>query len=147
MNNLSIRNNILLIGYVLLSCRLIVFSQTSTAVLQGTVTDPAGALVPRAVVKIQQLGTGLERETLTGESGTYALNLLPVGTYSVIVEASGFKQARVQSVLLEIGQTRTLDVKLEVGEIQQTVEVVGSTQPLDRNSAVVGTVIGTQQIR
>ena len=131
----------------LLSCRLIVFSQTSTAVLQGTVTDPAGALVPRAAVKIQQLGTGLERQTLTGESGTYALNLLPVGTYIVTVEASGFKQARVQSVVLEIGQTRTLDVKLEVGEIQQTIEVEGTTQPLDRNSAVIGTVIGTQQIR
>ena len=56
MSNLSTRKNILLIGCVLLSCRLIVFSQTSTAVLQGTVSDPAGALVPRAVVKIQQLG-------------------------------------------------------------------------------------------
>ena len=63
------------------------------------------------------------------------------------MEASGFKQARVQSVVLEIGQTRTLDVKLEVGEIQQTIEVEGTTQPLDRNSAVIGTVIGTQQIR
>ena len=146
MNKLSTRNSILLVGCVLL-CRLIVFSQTSTAVLQGTVTDPAGALVPRAAVKIQQLGTGLERQTLTGESGTYALNLLPVGTYSVTVEASGFKQARVQSVVLEIGQTRTLDVKLEVGEMQQTIEVEGTTQPLDRNSAVIGTVIGTQQIR
>lgn len=124
-----------------------IWGQTSTATLQGVIIDPAGALVPRAVVKVQHLGTGLERETQTEESGTYALNFLPVGAYTVIVEASGFKQARVQNVVLEIGQTRTLDVRLEVGEMQQTVDVVETSPPLDRNSAVIGTVIQSSQVK
>ncbi|MCI0627438.1 MAG: carboxypeptidase-like regulatory domain-containing protein [Acidobacteria bacterium] len=124
-----------------------IWGQTSTATLQGVIIDPAGTLVPRAVVKVQHLGTGLERETQTEESGTYALNFLPVGAYTVIVEASGFKQARVQNVVLEIGQTRTLDVRLEVGEMQQTVDVVETSPPLDRNSAVIGTVIQSSQVK
>ncbi|MCI0422126.1 MAG: TonB-dependent receptor, partial [Acidobacteria bacterium] len=95
----------------------------------------------------QHSGTGLERETQTEESGFYVLNFLPVGNYLVTVEVPGFKQAKLQNIVLEIGQTRTVDVKLEVGEVQQVVEVFETSPPLDRNSAVIGTVIQSSQVK
>jgi hypothetical protein len=121
--------------------------QTSTATLQGTVSDPKGFVVPGATVKAQSADTGLVRTAVTEGSGLYVFNFLPVGNYVVTVSAPGFKGARIQNITVEIGQTRTLDVALEVGEVEQTIEVVESAPPLERSSPVIGTVIQSQQIR
>jgi len=123
------------------------WGQTSSGTLQGTITDPKGSVILRAVVKAQAVETGLVREALTEESGLYVLNFLPVGRYVVTVTAQGFRAARLQNILLEIGQTRTLDLTLEVGELEQMVEVVESSPPLERDSAVIGTVVQSQQIK
>ncbi len=97
--------------------------QTSTATLKGTVTDPKGSIIPGATVKAQSEDTGLVRTAVTEESGLYVFNFLPVGKYVVTVSAQGFKGARLQNIIVEIGQTRTLDLELEVGAVEQTVEV------------------------
>lgn len=122
-------------------------AQTSTGTLQGTVTDEKGAVIAQATVKAQAVETGLQRVAVTEESGLYVVNFLPVGQYTVTVEARGFKTVRFQNVTLEIGQTRSLDVALEVGSVELTVDVTESAPPLDRNSAVIGTVIQSQQIK
>jgi outer membrane receptor protein involved in Fe transport len=122
-------------------------AQTSSGTLQGTVTDPRGSVIAGAAVKAQALDTGLVREAVTEDSGLYVINFLPVGRYVVTVTARGFKAARLQNVVLEIGQTRTLDVAMEVGEVEQTVEITEGAPPLERDSAVIGTVIQSQQIR
>ncbi|MGH9937917.1 MAG: TonB-dependent receptor domain-containing protein [Blastocatellia bacterium] len=122
-------------------------AQTSNATLQGTVTDPKGSVIPNATVKVQSEDTGLARTAVTEESGIYVFNFLPVGKYVVTASASGFKGTRIQNIIVEIGQTRTLDVALEVGAVEQTVEVVESAPPLDRGSAVIGTVVQSQQIK
>jgi hypothetical protein len=130
-----------------LTAALTVHGQTSTATLKGTVTDPKGSIIPGATIKVQSEDTGLVRTAVTEQSGLYVFNFLPVGKYVVTVGAQGFKGARLQNIVVEIGQTRTLDVELEVGAVEQTVEVTESAPPLERESAVIGTVIQSQQIK
>src|SRR5262245_4557339 len=100
------------ITFVLLSV-CAAMAQTSSATLQGTISDPEGRVLPGAKVTAQALATGLQRQTVTNDAGLYIINFLPVGEYNVTVDVSRFKQARLQNVKLEIGQTRTLDVALE----------------------------------
>src|SRR6266508_2868178 len=132
---------------LLLSAWSTVGRQTSTATLKGTVTDPKGSIIPGATIKAQSEDTGLVRTAVTEESGLYVFNFLPVGKYVVTVSAQGFKGARLQNIIVEIGQTRTLDLELEVGAVEQTVEVTESAPPLERESAVIGAVIQSQQIK
>ncbi len=132
---------------LLLSAWSTVGGQTSTATLKGTVTDPKGSIIPGATIKAQSEDTGLVRTAVTEESGLYVFNFLPVGKYVVTVSAQGFKGARLQNIIVEIGQTRTLDLELEVGAVEQTVEVTESAPPLERESAVIGTVVQSQQIK
>ncbi len=122
-------------------------AQTSSATLQGTITDPQGQVIPGGRVTAQSLATGLQRQATTNEAGLYVINFLPVGSYTVTVEAPRFKRASQPNVVLEIGRTRTLDVSLEVGAVEQTVTIVDSEPPLDRASATIGTVVQAQQIK
>ncbi|MGH9752221.1 MAG: TonB-dependent receptor [Blastocatellia bacterium] len=122
-------------------------AQTSNGTLQGTVTDSKGAVIANATVKAQSEETGLQRAAATEKSGFFVFNFLPVGRYVIIAEARGFKTARIANVTLEIGQTRSLDIALEIGAVEQTVEITESAPPLDSNSATIGTVIQSSQIK
>ena len=122
-------------------------AQTSNATLQGTVTDPGGGVLPGVVVKLQSPATGLQRETVTNGSGLYVFNFLPAGRYEVTAELSGFKAVRHDDVQLEIGQNRSLDMKLEVGRIEETINVEGVAPMLDRTTASIGTVIQSTQLK
>ena len=74
--------------------------------LNGTVTDPHGSRVPGAIVLVVQLPTGLQRQTQTSSQGTYALDGLPVGRYTVVFSKPGFAEMRVGQVDQGVGQTR-----------------------------------------
>ncbi len=143
---MSVTLRTLIVGsatFLLITC--IAWGQASSATLTGTVTDPAGALIPGAEVSVESAATGLTRSTVTEDNGGYVFNYLPVGRYTVTVELPGFKTAR-QSVGLEIGQTRTLDVRLEVGELQELVEVFETAPALDRSSPELGTAISRSEL-
>jgi hypothetical protein len=122
------------------------FGQVDRAVLEGTVTDPTGAALVRASVKILAEDTGLSQDQQTNSNGYYRFPGLSVGRYTVTVVISGFKTRVIQSVVLQVGQTRTLDVRLDVGATDQRVEVHATTDPVDRTSAAASTVIDSNQI-
>ncbi len=126
---------------------IVTHAQTSTATLSGTVTDQSEGVVPNALVRVESPDTGLKREALTDESGYYSVNFLPVGKYLMTVESAGFKLTRLPDITLEVGQTRTLNIAMEVGGVQEVVEIVDSPAPLDRTSAVIGTVIQSVQLK
>jgi hypothetical protein len=126
---------------------IVTHAQTSTATLSGTVTDQSEGVVPNALVRVESPDTGLKREALTDESGHYSVNFLPVGKYLMTVESAGFKLTRLPDITLEVGQTRTLNIAMEVGGVQEVVEIVDSPAPLDRTSAVIGTVIQSVQLK
>jgi hypothetical protein len=146
MTNKTISISFIGVIAILLLSLCVGAAQTSSATLQGTITDPTGRAIPQAKVKAQATNTGLVRETVGDEAGFYVLNFLPVGKYTVTVEVRGFKTANFPDIVLEVGQTRTLDIKLEVGQIEESVEVV-SAPVLDQNSPTIGMVVEGNQIK
>jgi hypothetical protein len=124
----------------------VAFAQVDRAVLEGTVTDQSGAALVGARVKILAVDTGITQEQPTNSKGYYRFPGLAVGRYSVTVTEAGFKTKVIDDVILQIGQTRTLDTKLAVGVPTERVEVKASAEPADRSSAEASTVIRTDQI-
>jgi hypothetical protein len=100
------------------------------ATLAGAVTDPNGAVVAGATVKATNTATSISYDTQTTDAGLYRFPTLPVGTYKVSAEASGFKSAQIENVTLTVGQTVTQDVKLEIGAPTETVTVQSGGEQL-----------------
>ena len=123
-----------------------VFAQVDRAELEGSVTDQTARLVSGATVKVLAVDTGLTEEQPTNAKGYYRFPGLAVGRYTVTVSSAGFKTKVVEDVILRVGQTRTLDVELGVGAINERIEVKASTGPADRSSAEAATVIDSTQI-
>jgi Carboxypeptidase regulatory-like domain len=122
------------------------FAQVDRAVLEGTVVDPTGATVNGATIKALAVDTGLTREQKTNQAGYYRFPGLAVGSYTVTVSQNGFKTKDVTDVNVRIGQTRTLDIRLEVGAITEQVQVTAPEAPAERSSAEASTVITSEQI-
>jgi len=122
------------------------FAQTDRATLEGTVTDPSGASISGAAVQILAIQTGLSLEHNTNANGQYRFPGIANGEYTVSVSNSGFKTKVIKDVVLEVGQTRTLDVVLQIGEASEKVDVIAEAGPAERSSAEAAIVIGTDQI-
>ncbi|MCY7377247.1 MAG: carboxypeptidase-like regulatory domain-containing protein, partial [Pyrinomonadaceae bacterium] len=117
------------------------FAQGTTGQLTGTITDPNGAIVSGATVKITNLGTNAERETTTGGDGNFAFQLLPPGRYRLETTAAGFQTVSAEAVV-NITQTTTLDVPLAVaGANPNTVTVTAETPVLQTETSQNGRVI------
>ncbi len=121
-------------------------AQIDRAVLEGTVTDQTGAVVSGASLKILAVETGATQEQPTNSKGYYRFPGLAVGRYSATATAIGFKTKVIEDVILQVGQTRTLDVRLDVGTVAERVEVQASAAPAERSSAEASTVIDANQI-
>ena len=109
------------------------------AALNGTITDPSGAAVPNAKVTVTNTATGLTRTTQTSDVGLYNFTGLPVGIYDLSTDASGFKVTRQTAIPLQVGAVATIDVRLEVGNVQETVSVEAEAPVVEttRTSAAV----------
>jgi hypothetical protein len=116
------------------------------AVINGTVMDPSGATVADAKVQLTSPATGLRREVVTRSNGIYEFPSLPAGTYSISVSKPGFERYSLTNVDLLVGQIRTLDVKLGLGQTSQAVEVTASSELLNRSNAEIDGVIEAPQI-
>jgi carboxypeptidase family protein/TonB-dependent receptor-like protein len=121
-------------------------AQTSTATLQGTVTDSGGGVLPGVTVRLEAPATGRQREGVTNAAGLYVFNFLPAGRYVLVTELAGFKAARHDDIVLEVGQSRTLDLTLEVGRVEETVTVTATSPLVDTNSPEIGSVIQSSQL-
>ncbi|MDT7540234.1 MAG: hypothetical protein QOE33_138 [Acidobacteriota bacterium] len=121
--------------------------QPTTATLIGRVTDPNGAVVPGVKVSATQKAIGVKREATSNAEGEFALVNLPVGEYEVRTEAVGFKATIYTSVVLQVGQSTSLDVKLEVGFISDKIDDLLGAEPLvNTTSATVDSVISHREI-
>ncbi len=120
------------------------FAQEVTAGITGLVTDPSGAPIPNAKVTAKDTLRGVEWPTQTNAAGVYDLPRLPVSTYDVTVEASGFQVMVRKAVMLELDQKARLDFQLQLGQVTQTVEVTGAAPLLQTDTMQVGTVISNK---
>jgi hypothetical protein len=117
----------------------------STGSIQGTVTDPSGAVVGGATVKITNKATGRTLTTQTSASGLYTSGALTPGDYLVRVQASGFKSAE-QPMTVQVGVTANGNFNLAVGQSSETVEVQGSSVAVNTEQATVQGVLTADQI-
>src|SRR6202171_4704668 len=151
-NNNSSRLNtrFSLLTLIVLSLMLsstLVSAQTTVAQgsIQGTVTDPSGAVVSGAKITITNKATGQVLTTSSSSSGTYNSGGLTPGDYMVRVEAKGFKTTTFP-VIVQVTVTSTGNVKLEVGQASQVIEVTGSEIIVNTEQATVQGVLTAQQI-
>ncbi len=117
-----------------------VVAQQATALLTGAVKDASGAVVVGAKVTLKNSQTNVARTVTTGKDGDYLFNLVPVGSYEVTVEQSGFDKYVHKGVTLAINQNARLDVALRIGTASQVVEVTGDLTQVDTVSATLGNV-------
>lgn len=102
------------------------FGQTSRGTLTGIVTDASGAVVAKAKVTITQQETNLQRETTTNDAGVYRFDAVELGTYSMQVQAAGFRSSDTTGVQIEAAHTTDINVSLTVGATSDTVTVEAS---------------------
>src|SRR5207248_151562 len=117
-----------------------------TASITGTVTDPSGAAVKGAQVRVSSTDRGIDRTVPTNDSGDYLVAGLPPGSVNVAVTASGFKKFAATGVALRVGQKARTDITLQVGATTTVVEVEGAAvaQVETQSSDLAGTVTGSQ---
>jgi carboxypeptidase family protein len=130
---------------VLLSSGL-AWAQLSTAQLSGRVTDESGAVLPGATITILQTDTGFTRSDVTDGNGSYVVSNLPPGPYRLEVMLQGFRTHVQTGIVLQVGGSPELNVKLAVGTLQESVTVQGAAPLVDVQSAGISDVVKNEQI-
>lgn len=120
---------------------LAAFAQGSSGGLNGTLTDSSGALVGGAALSLVNEATGVQRQTTTNATGTYVLNNINPGTYTIRATHAGFAQAERSGVVIGVNQTVTMNLALAVGAETQTVSVQANSALLEASTSELGTVI------
>src|SRR6202158_4059834 len=136
----------LLVVFVLLSAAMLM-GQTFRGTILGTVTDPSGAVVAGATVKVRNVATGLERTTATSADGSYAVPELPIGSYSVTVSLVGFQTAITSDADVNVATERRVDVAFKTGQVSERVEVSGQElNNVETTSAELGGTLTSDTI-
>jgi hypothetical protein len=112
----------------------------------GTVTDSTGATVPGAQVTITNTGTGYTRTTKTNTQGEYRLEFLPVGSYNAEITGNGFKKVVRTGIVLLADQPARVDAQLQLGQVNETVEVSSEIPLVNTSNPEIGRTIETQEI-
>src|SRR5436305_246501 len=136
-------------GTILLLALLtgLLHGQTFRGAINGTVTDPTGAVVAGAAVKATDIGTGVEHNTITTTDGQFAFQDLPLGSYRVSVTASGFPTLTVDKVAVTAGMVYTLPVKLTMQKESTVLEVSAAALTVDTTSATQSDTIPTESLQ
>ena len=109
-------------------------------------SDASGAVIANAAVTITNVDTGIETKTTTDSSGNYVVTPLPVGHYSITVEAKGFKKSVTGGITLNVQDRIGVNVTLELGQITETVEVRSAAIALQTDTSYLGQVVESQRI-
>ncbi len=138
-------------GHVFLAAALLAagvrsWAQEVRASVGGRVTDPQGAVIPGAKVVVLSDETGVKRETVTNGQGNWLVDFLLPGKYRFTVSAAGFKGEIREGVTLQTADQKQFDVRMEVGESTQAIQVTAEAPLIDTTSATSGTVITHEQI-
>jgi hypothetical protein len=121
-------------------------AQSFTASITGTVTDPAGAVVPRAHIIATDVQRNVSRSTDSDDSGRYVIIDLAPGSYTLSVESPGFKKHSRSAFELQLAQKASIDVVLEVGAVTDSVNVTAETPLIEGTSSAVGKVVENREI-
>jgi outer membrane receptor for ferrienterochelin and colicin len=132
--------------FALLALTSSAFAQVQNGQITGTVTDPSGAAIPNAKVTVTNPATNLNVSTATNASGNYTVRELPVGTYKIVTEASGFKTVSTPDVVVNAGTISHVDFKMTMGQAKEIVEVTGAAAQVNTEDAKLATTVSSTQI-
>jgi hypothetical protein len=121
--------------------------QAVNGVIEGTVTDESGAVLPGVTVTVVNTGTGDTRVAVTNENGVYRAPLLPLGTYRVSAELPGFRKYEQTGINLSAGQVAVVDVRLGVGAVTEVVSVTADTPVVDLGKIEQGRTLNEREIK
>ena len=122
------------------------YAQGVTGTIAGTVTDASGGRLAQARIRVTNDLTGEERKDTTNDAGDYLVPNLPIGRYSVEAEMAGFRKFTQQGIQLNVNQNARVDIKLEVGALNQEVKVTGGAPLVDTREVQIGGVMETRRV-
>ena len=122
------------------------YPQAVSGSITGFVTDQSGAIIPHATITVTNTNTGVVTTLSTDAAGLYNATRIPPGTYTVAVEAPGFKRSVQENITVQVDSTVRIDVKLELGEVTQEVTVSGAAPILESQKTDVATTISESQV-
>src|SRR6266853_2560958 len=121
-------------------------AQQITGAITGTVADPSGASVAGAAVRLTNMGTGAVQASSSNSSGDFRFLLLPPGNYMLEATVAGFKTFRQERIIVEVDRSVAVPVSLQLGQVGDTVEVIGGATLLDPNTSSLGTVMDEKKV-
>ena len=142
--HLSAVTTLIFLTLVTLGCEAFLQAQnaTSTGIISGQVTDPSGAVIAGAAIVLTNTSNGYKQVSQSNGDGLFSFPAVPTGTYALAASASGFRGVQVTDVNASVGQTTAVNVKMEVGDVSQQVEVTASTEVLDTTDSSISSVVG-----
>ena len=139
------RNRFLSLLLVLIIATNLAWAQ-STAQISGSVSDPSGAILPGVEVTVTQTDTGAARSTVTNETGSYVLPNLPIGPYKIEAGLPGFRTYVQTGVVLQVGSSPVMNIRLEVGQVSETVEVQANAAMVETRATGISQVIDNTRV-
>jgi hypothetical protein len=118
-----------------------------TSAIEGTVTDPSGASIPAATITAQNTETGLSRTVVASDRGYFRLSQLTPGVFTLTVSAKGFKSSSHENIVLQVTETKTMNIRLELGAATTQVSVTADAPLVESSEARVSNVIEAAQVR
>src|SRR5688572_22866491 len=118
----------------------------ATAQVSGTVRDQSGAVLPGVEVTATQTETGIARDTVTNETGSYVLPNLPIGPYRLEAGLPGFRTYVQTGIVLQVGSNPVVNPTLEVGQVTEQIEVQANAALVETRSSGVGQVMENQRM-
>ena len=122
------------------------FAQTDTASLEGRVVDSAGALITSASIAVVNMQTNFTYHAVSDSAGQWVVSPVRIGTYRVTIEAPGFKKVVSDSITLDVQQRQRVDVTLQLGEVNQQIEVQGTSPLIQTDTSESGQVIDSENM-
>src|SRR5262245_31164051 len=118
----------------------------ATAQISGTASDQSGAVLPGVEIKVTQTGTGVSRDTITNETGSYVLPNLPIGPYRLEAALPGFRTYVQTGIVLEVNASPTINLVLAVGQVSEQVEVQANAALVETRNVGVGQVMENARV-
>jgi hypothetical protein len=124
----------------------LMWGQAFQGSLRGRVTDPKDAIVPLAKVTLVEDGTSVSSSTITNDKGEYSFPILNPSTYTLVVEAPGFKKLEQKGIVIVTQTANTQDARLDIGQVTETINVTAEAELLDTSEASTGSVIDREKM-
>src|SRR6476659_1515807 len=123
-----------------------VWGQAVTGQISGTISDQSAAALPGVEVTATQTDTGAKRSAVTDASGSYLLTNLPIGPYRLEAAKAGFRNSVQTGIVLQVNSDLTLPVTMNVGQVNETIEVQANASQVETRNMGVGSVVENQRI-